>query len=123
MKKTVLVVEDFASIRDFVCEILEKKGYHAIKTTNGNEALEVLSRQAEEISLVLSDYNMPECTGMELLKKIKANPATLPIPVVFLTTESDPVKMRTAKDAGLAAWVRKPYKADTFFALLENLSR
>ncbi|HYC86421.1 MAG TPA: response regulator [Chryseosolibacter sp.] len=121
MKKTILVVEDFESIRNFVCNTLEKKGYEAIGAADGNEAFELLTKRTNPVNLVLSDYNMPRCTGFELLQKIKANKATSGIPVMFLTTESDPAKMRAAKDAGLSAWVKKPYKADLFFAQIENI--
>jgi two-component system, chemotaxis family, chemotaxis protein CheY len=120
MKKTILVVDDFASIRQFVCETLERKGYETLGATNGTEAYTVLSQNVAQVNLVLTDYNMPDCTGFELLKKIKGNPTTSKVPVVFLTTESNPDKMRSAKEAGLAAWIKKPYKAESFFAQIEN---
>jgi len=119
MKKKILVVDDFASIRDFVRETLQRKGYDTVGAANGTEAYDLLST-AEEINLVLTDYNMPGCTGFELLKKIKSNPTTANVPVVFLTTESNPDKMRAAKEAGLSAWIKKPYRAETFFAQIEN---
>jgi len=119
MKKTILVVDDFASIRDFVCETLQRKGYDTLGAANGNQAYQMLSDKPE-VNLVLTDYNMPECTGFELLKKIKANPEIAKVPVVFLTTESSPDKMRAAKEAGLCAWIKKPYRAETFFAQIEN---
>lgn len=121
MKKTILVVDDFASIRQFVCETLERKGYSTLGATNGNEALTVLSENSNTVDLVLTDYNMPECTGFELLKKIKENPSVAKVPVIFLTTESSPEKMRSAKEAGLAAWIKKPYRAETFFAQIDNV--
>jgi two-component system chemotaxis response regulator CheY len=120
MKKTILVVDDFASIRQFVCETLEKKGYATLGAANGNEAFDLLSELNGEINLVLTDYNIPDCTGFELLKKIKTNPALAAVPVVFLTTESNPEKMKSAKDAGLSAWIKKPYRSETFFAQIEN---
>lgn len=120
MKKTILVVDDFASIRQFVCETLERKGYGTLGANNGNEAYSILSQNLSHVSLVLTDYNMPDCTGFELLKKIKSNPETSNVPVVFLTTESNPDKMRSAKEAGLAAWIKKPYRAESFFAQIEN---
>jgi len=120
MKKTILVVDDFASIRQFVCETLERKGYDTLAATNGNEAFTVLSQNLSQVNLVLTDYNMPDCTGFELLKKIKGDPDTSGVPVVFLTTESNPDKMRSAKEAGLAAWIKKPYRAESFFAQIEN---
>jgi CheY-like chemotaxis protein len=120
MKKTILVVDDFASIRQFVCETLERKGYSTLGANNGTEAYSLLSQNLSQVNLVLTDYNMPDCTGFELLKKIKGNPETSNVPVVFLTTESNPDKMRSAKEAGLAAWIKKPYRAESFFAQIEN---
>ena len=116
--KTILVVDDFSSIQKFLCTTLEKKGYKTVGASDGNEAYSLLSEN--KIDLVLSDYNMPKCTGMELLNKIKSNDETARIPVIFLTTETNPQKMQAAKQAGLYAWIRKPYHADAFFAQIEN---
>lgn len=120
MKKRILVVEDFASIRTFVCETLNRKGYDTIGAANSKEAMSILSQANTEINLVLTDYNMPDGTGYELLKKIKGNTATMNIPVIFLTTESSPDKMKLAKDAGLSAWVKKPYRAENFFEQIQR---
>lgn len=120
MKKTILVVDDFASIRDFVCQTLQRKGYDTVSANNGNEAFQILTERPESINLVLSDYNMPDCTGYELLKKIKENPTIAKVPVIFLTTEANIDKMRTAREAGLSAWIKKPYRSETFFAQIEN---
>lgn len=119
-KKIILVVEDFASVREFVCETLQKKGYNTIGAANGNEAYSLLADKKQEVNLVLADYYMPDCTGFELLKRIKANSETASIPVIFLTTESSPEKIREAREAGLTAWIKKPYRAETFFAQIEN---
>jgi two-component system, chemotaxis family, chemotaxis protein CheY len=119
MKKTILVVDDFASIRDFVCDVLQRKGYETLGAANGNQAYQMLSEKPD-VNLVLTDYNMPECTGFDLLIKIKSNPEIARVPVVFMTTESNPDKMRAAKDAGLSAWIKKPYRADMFFAQIED---
>src|SRR5688572_23460328 len=89
MKKRILVVDDFASIRDFVCETLQRKGYDTIGASNGTEAFALLSNNPE-VDLVLTDYNMPDCTGFELLKKIKSTSSIAKVPVIFLTTESNP---------------------------------
>jgi two-component system chemotaxis response regulator CheY len=120
MKKKILVVDDFTSIRDFVCETLQRKGYETLGASNGNEAYKILLENNDNVNLVLTDYNMPDCTGFELLKKIKGNEQTSRLPVIFLTTESSPEKMRSAKDAGLNAWIKKPYRAEMFFAQIET---
>jgi two-component system chemotaxis response regulator CheY len=120
IKKTILVVDDFTSIRDFVCEILEQKGYITLKAKNGNEAFSILIEKSIKIDLVLSDYNMPECDGFELLTKIKTTSDISDIPVIFLTTESDPGRMNRAMNAGLAAWIKKPYQSDIFYTHIER---
>jgi len=121
MEKTILVVDDFESIRKFVCETLERKGYVTKSAVNGNQAYEILARETEKIDLVLTDYNMPDCTGLELLKKMKSNSGTRLVPVIFLTTEDSPEKIRAAKEAGLAAWIKKPYRAENFYGQIEKV--
>lgn len=74
--KTILVVDDFVSIRKFVCETLNRHGFKTLQASNGNEAYSMIAASAEKVDLVLSDCNMPDCTGLELLKMIKDNPAT-----------------------------------------------
>ncbi|MBT1704520.1 response regulator [Chryseosolibacter indicus] len=119
--KKILVVDDFKSIREFICDTLKRKGYEILDASNGNEAFQVLTEHKGDINLVLSDYNMPDCNGLELLKKIKADSSVAKTPVIFLTTESSPEKMRAAKEAGLSAWIKKPYRTETFFAQIENV--
>jgi two-component system, chemotaxis family, chemotaxis protein CheY len=120
MKKKILVVEDFGSIRTFVCDTLNRKGYETVGAANIKEALSTLGTASAEIHLVLTDYNMPDGTGYDLLKKIKQSSKTANIPVIFLTTESNPDKMKLAKEAGLAAWVKKPYRAENFFDQIQR---
>ena len=120
MKKTILVVDDFTSIRKFVCEMLEKKGYNTIGAGNATEALKLLVQHPGQINLVLTDYNMPNSSGYDLLKWIKKSPEFANVPVIFLTTELSPDKMKNAKEAGLSAWIKKPYKSDTFFSQIET---
>jgi CheY-like chemotaxis protein len=120
MKKKILVVEDFGSIRNFVCDTLNRKGYDTVGAANIKEALAILGSANSEINLVLSDFNMPDGTGYDLLKKIKASSETSGVPVIFLTTESNPDKMKLAKEAGLTAWVKKPYRAENFFEQIQK---
>ena len=119
MKKKILVVEDFGSIRTFVCDTLVRKGYETVGAANIKEALCTLSTNGQ-IDLVLTDYNMPDGTGYDLLKNIKGSAETSRIPVIFLTTESSPDKMKLAKEAGLSAWVKKPYRAENFFEQIQR---
>jgi two-component system, chemotaxis family, chemotaxis protein CheY len=120
MKKKILVVEDFASIRNFVCETLQRKGYDAIGAATAREAYDLLMREMRSIDLVLTDFNMPDETGYQLLLRIRRNAQTAHVPVIFLTTESNPEAILKAKEAGLNAWIKKPYKAENFFAQIHH---
>ncbi|PTB97332.1 two-component system response regulator [Marivirga lumbricoides] len=118
MKKNILVVEDFQSIRDYLCKFLESKGYTTFQAIDGEQALEMLANG--DINLVLSDYNMPKVNGMDLLKRIKENPDHQNIPVIFLTSEEDLNLMKKAREAGLFAWIKKPYDSRNFLATLDR---
>ena len=83
--------------------------------TNGKEAYELLSASKGSINLVLTDYNMPDGTGYDLLLRIRQNSEIANIPVIFLTTESNPEAIVKAKEAKLNAWIKKPYRAESFF--------
>jgi len=120
MQKTILVVDDFTSIRNFVCSTLQRKGYSTLGASNGIEAYKILSERSGDVNLVLTDYNMPDCTGYDLLKRIKDNPTTAKIPVIFLTTELSYQKMESAQKAGLFAWIKKPYRSEDFFEKIEQ---
>ena len=68
--KTILVVEDFVAVQQFLRETLESKGYKTLGATNGNSAYEMLMKHAHQTNLVLTDYHMPDRTGFDLLKKM-----------------------------------------------------
>lgn len=120
MKTRILVVEDFGSIRKFVCESLNRKGYATVGAANMKEALSLLELANQHIHLVLTDYNMPDGTGYDLLKTMKANSSMKNIPVLILTSDASPERMRSAMEAGLAAWLKKPYRGDSLFQEIES---
>jgi two-component system, chemotaxis family, chemotaxis protein CheY len=121
MRKTILVVDDFGSIRSFICDMLEKRGYATLPAQNGQEGFTLLLERHGKVDLVLTDYNMPDGSGEDLLNKIKQHPMTRKIPVVFLTTESKPEMILKAMEAGVADWIQKPYKPEIFFTKIENV--
>ena len=116
--KTILVADDFKSIRNFICDMLQKKGYQTIAASDGHEAFNLILQHAGNIDAVITDYNMPGCSGPDLLTLIKKHPLTKSVPVVFLTTENDPQKIKRAQELGVADWIKKPYKTEVFFSTL-----
>jgi two-component system chemotaxis response regulator CheY len=93
-----------------------------LEAGNGKEALEVLADSW--IDIVLSDINMPEMGGIELLKAMKGDDVLRNIPVIFISTESSHGRMDEAKELGVAAYVKKPFMPETIKAtMLEVLSK
>lgn len=116
--KTILVVEDFSHARRFICTTLQSKGYNTVAVASAQEAYEVLSH--DEVNLVLSEFNIPDCNGFDLLKNLKKNPALKNIPVVFLTTDYHTDKIRFARESGLASFIKKPFREGNFFAEIDR---
>jgi DNA-binding response OmpR family regulator len=118
MKKIILVVNEYTSVRNFICDTLIQKGYDSIGVENCDKAFDLL--QERPVNLVLTEYNLSGTSGLELLQRIRSNKILEKIPVIFLTTESNPDKIEEAMDAGLTSWIKKPYKAEVFFARIGN---
>ncbi len=109
LRKKILVVEDNMINREMLCEILDPM-YEVLEAENGQEALEILGRYKEEISLILLDIIMPVMDGYTFLSHMKADPNYSPIPVIVTTqsdTEADEV---AALSHGATDFVSKPYK-------------
>ena len=115
---TILVVDDFASIRKVIADNLKKYGFETLEAGDGEEALKIL-RDQTNIDLVLTDYNMPYMDGFGLLKAIKGDEDLKKYPVVLLTSEKANDKKLLAKEAGLNAWIEKPYKIDSFINIIK----
>lgn len=110
--KKVLSVDDSGVMRRIVGRTVEVLGYGFLEASNGLEALDVLEKHHEEIALIVLDVNMPEMDGFELLKRIKANQAFSPIPVMMLTTESERGKIIQAIQGGAVNYICKPFQQD-----------
>jgi two-component system chemotaxis response regulator CheY len=122
MGSDVLVVDDSAAIRKIMQRVLRQTGM-AIGTIHeagdGQQALEVLAQHP--VHLVLSDINMPNMDGLQLLASLKASPNWRSIPVVMITTEGGEAKVGEAVRLGAAGYVRKPFTADQIKEKLTGL--
>jgi len=106
--KTILIVDDSASLRQVVSIALKGAGYDVIEARDGQDALTKLNGQ--RIHLIISDVNMPNMDGISFVKEAKQLPAYKFTPVIMLTTESQEAKMAEGKAAGAKAWVIKPFQ-------------
>ncbi len=119
MAKTILIVDDSASVRSVVGIALRGAGYQVIEGRDGVDALSKLTGQ--KVHLIISDVNMPNMDGITFLKNVKALPAYRFTPVIMLTTESQEAKKREGQMAGAKAWVVKPFQPPVLLSAVEKL--
>jgi len=110
MGKTVLVVDDSATVRKFVSVSLEMQGFSVTSACDGMDALEKLPTR--EFDLVITDLNMPNMDGFELIKALRENELYRELPVIILTSLSDYASKEQGATLGIAAYVVKPFSLE-----------
>ena len=108
MSKTVLIVDDSASLRQVVSLTLTGAGYNVLEACDGKDALN--KTNGEKIHLIISDVNMPNMDGLTFLREVKKLPAYKFTPVIMLTTEAGDDKKKAGQEGGAKAWVVKPFQ-------------
>ncbi len=119
MAKTIMVVDDSASLRQVVGIALRGAGYDVIEGADGKDALSKLTGQ--KVHLIISDVNMPNMDGITFVKSLKQLPAYKFTPVIMLTTESQEAKKAEGQAAGAKAWVVKPFSPDVMLNAVQKL--
>lgn len=119
MAKTILVVDDSASLRQVVGIALKGAGYGVIEACDGKDALTKLNGQ--KIHLIISDVNMPNMDGITFVTEAKKLPDYKFTPIIMLTTESAENKKSAGQAAGAKAWVVKPFQPAQMLAAVSKL--
>ncbi len=119
MAKTILVVDDSASVRQVVGIALKGAGYEVIEGVDGKDALSKLNGQ--KVHLIISDVNMPVMDGITFVKEVKKMDAYKFTPIIMLTTESQEGKKQEGQMAGAKAWVVKPFQPAQMLAAVSKL--
>ncbi|HHQ4759270.1 response regulator [Aeromonas hydrophila] len=119
MAKTVLIVDDSATIRQVVGMTLKGAGYEVMEACDGRDALKKLD--GKKINLIISDVNMPNMDGISFVKEAKKLASYKFTPVIMLTTESQDSKKQEGQAAGAKAWVVKPFQPDQMLAAVAKL--
>jgi two-component system chemotaxis response regulator CheY len=117
--KTILVVDDSASVRQVAGIALRGAGYEVLEAADGKQALAKLN--GDKIHLIISDVNMPQMDGIEFVKHVKAHPSYKFTPVIMLTTESGDDKKQEGRAAGAKAWIVKPFQPQTMLDAVAKL--
>lgn len=119
MAKTILIVDDSASVRQVVGIALKGAGYEVFEGSDGKDALSKLKGQ--KVHLIISDVNMPNMDGISFVKAVKLLPSYKFTPIIMLTTESQEEKKREGQAAGAKAWVVKPFKPEQLLGAVQKL--
>ena len=119
MSKTVMIVDDSASLRQVVNIALSGAGYKVVEACDGKDALSKLN--GDRVHLVISDVNMPNMDGITFVKEMKKLSNYKFTPVIMLTTESQESKKAEGQAAGAKAWVVKPFQPQTMLAAVSKL--
>ncbi|MDB6444862.1 MULTISPECIES: response regulator [Pseudomonas] len=119
MAKSVLVVDDSASVRQVVGIALKSAGYDVIEASDGKDALGKLNGQ--KVHLIISDVNMPNMDGITFVKEVKKLASYKFTPIIMLTTESQEAKKQEGQAAGAKAWVVKPFQPAQMLAAVSKL--
>jgi two-component system chemotaxis response regulator CheY len=113
MDLNVLIVDDSAAIRKILVRVLSQTDLpikQVLEASDGSEALKIV--ETNDVSLILSDINMPNVDGLELLTRLRASPKWKDLSVVMITTEGSQAKVMEAVQLGAKGYVRKPFTAE-----------
>ena len=117
-KKRIVVIEDFNTSRQIIKKTLENMGFIVDEASDGREALMYFN--GSRIDMVITDYNMPNMNGAELVQYVRQKERYKYIPIFVLSTETSANKQQKAKEAKITAWVKKPFDIQDFKKLVKR---
>lgn len=121
MSKHIIVAEDFNVSRKIIVSTLTKEGYTVSEASDGNEALGLFD--GRPIDLLITDFNMPNMNGAELIQKVRALKLYEYVPILLLTTEVRQEKIQQALDGNITALVKKPFETQEFIKIVKKAVR
>ncbi len=119
MSKVILTADDSSSVRQMVAFTLKGAGYDVVEAEDGKDALSKAKSSA--VNMVVTDLNMPNMNGIDLIKALRAEPKYKFIPIVMLTTESQATRKQEGKAAGATGWIVKPFKPEQLLAVVKKV--
>jgi two-component system chemotaxis response regulator CheY len=122
MSFNLLIVDDSISMRAVIKKIITISGFQmdkCLEANNGREAMDLLS--TNWIDVIISDINMPEVNGLELLDQLKKNDTLKEIPVIMITTEGSSERMQEAFNRGAKGFVKKPFLPEDIKKILYDV--
>jgi two-component system chemotaxis response regulator CheY len=117
--KRILTVDDSSSVRQMVNFTLQKTGYNVSEAVDGKDGLDKITR--EKFDLIITDLNMPNVDGIQLIASVRKLPGYAFVPILMLSTESQAEKKDAGRKAGATGWIVKPFNADQLVAVVQKL--
>lgn len=118
MSKRALTVDDSKTMRDMVSFTLKNAGFEVIEAEDGKDAL---SKAGGPLDVIITDLNMPNMNGIELIQALRQNPSYKFTPILMLTTESDATKKQEGKTAGATGWIVKPFNPEKLIQVVNKV--
>lgn len=119
MAKTILAIDDSASIRQMVAFTLKSAGYEVLDAVDGQDGLD--KAKSHNVSLVLTDQNMPRMDGLTLIRALRSLPQYKSIPILMLTTESSDAMKQQGRAAGATGWLVKPFDPQKLLEVVKKV--
>ncbi len=119
MAKSILAIDDSASIRQMVGFTLKSSGYEVTDAVDGMDGLE--KAKGKTFNLILTDQNMPRMDGLTLIKNLRALPQYKTVPILMLTTESSDAMIQQGKAAGATGWLVKPFDPQKLIEVVKKV--
>lgn len=117
----ILILDDMTTMRKVVSKALKDIGFKDIQeAADGIIGWDVLTKSTPAIQLIISDWNMPNCTGLDLLKKVRADQKYKHLPFILLTAEAEITQVKEAVAQGVTNYVTKPFTAEILRQKLEQ---
>lgn len=121
MSKTIVVAEDFNVSRKIIVSALAKEGYRVLEAADGLEATGLFDGRT--IDLLITDFNMPNMNGAELIQKVRSQKSYEYLPILLLTTEVRQEKIQQALDGNITAFIKKPFQTEDFLKIIKRALR
>lgn len=120
MAKKILFLDDTATIRQIITFALQKNGYEVVSGVDGVEGVEGVAKAKEQqFDMIITDLNMPNMNGFEMVEEVKKLANYQRIPILMLTTETSKEFLIRGKNLGITAWCAKPIKPDELVNTIE----
>lgn len=117
--KKALAVDDSSSMRQMVLFTLRRAGYEVEEAIDGKDGISKAG--SEKFDLIITDLNMPNMDGIQMIAALRKLPAYCFTPILMLTTESQSEKKEAGRKAGATGWIVKPFNSDQLVAVVRKL--